>query len=127
MYVVDTQIMSVRSLLLLAVRIGMISTESVNEVVVESVRQDKKWGEQNHPDGTGGPLDVELSSKVRKECDKAAADGSITWRHILAEEVFEAFAETDPEKLKYELLQVAAVALQWRQAIERRQSRDSGV
>jgi hypothetical protein len=105
----------------------MISIATLRDVRDESVRQDDKWGEQNHPDGTGRPFDAEIAAKIREQCDQATEDGSITWRHILAEEVFESFAESDPEKLKYELLQVAAVALQWRQAIERRQKRDQAV
>lgn len=42
------------------------------------------------------------------------------WRHILDEEVAEALAETDPERLRAELVQVAAVAVQWIEALDRR-------
>ena len=45
--------------------------------------------------------------------------GQCTWLHILREEVFEAFAEDDPAKLRAELIQVAAVAVQWVEAIDR--------
>jgi hypothetical protein len=43
----------------------------------------------------------------------------------LLEEVFEAMAEDSPVKLAHELTQVAAVAVAWVEAIERR-LRDSG-
>jgi hypothetical protein len=56
----------------------------------------------------------------REACQMATADGRVTWRHILTEEVYEAFAESDPTKLRAELVQVAAVAVQWIQAIDRR-------
>jgi hypothetical protein len=102
----------------------MISMASLREVRDESVRQDKKWGEQNHPDGTGRLYDSYHATKARQECDRAFAEGVGTWRHILKEEFCEALEETDPEKLKDELLQVAAVALQWRQAIGRRLARE---
>lgn len=42
------------------------------------------------------------------------------WLHILREEVAEAFAETDPVALRGELVQVAAVAVAWAEAIDRR-------
>lgn len=47
-------------------------------------------------------------------------DGTVTWWHILREEVFEASAEVDPAKLREELIQVAAVAMKWIEAIDRR-------
>ena len=97
----------------------MISQRSLLEVRDESIRQDKKWGEQNHEDGTGEEF-VGIASEMKKSCDEAFAAGKGTWRHILEEEFYEACEVADPEKLKNELLQVAAVALQWRQAIDRR-------
>lgn len=42
------------------------------------------------------------------------------WRTILAEEVYEAFAETDPARLRHELVQVAAVAAAWVEDIDSR-------
>jgi len=84
----------------------------------EREAQDQKWGEQNHPDGTG---DAQVwADHARAVCQQAAANGSVTWKHILWEEVAEAFAETDPAKLRTELIQVAAVAMTWVEAIDRR-------
>lgn len=85
-------------------------------------RQDDKWGEQNHPDGTGGAWFGAMAERKRDDADTAAAKGFLTWRHILAEEVYEALAETDPAKLREELIQVAAVAVSWVEAIDRRLS-----
>lgn len=90
-------------------------------VAIELERQNNKWGVQDWPDGTQSrPLDIALADEARQQCDEAASRGDVTWKHILTEEVMEAFAETDPEALVTELTQVAAVAVQWIGAINRR-------
>ena len=92
----------------------------VAEIHRERYRQDKTWGEQNHPDGTGGEMWQILANTYRRMCQDAAAAGQVTWRHILMEEVTEALAEGSPSKLRAELIQVAAVAAAWVEAIDRR-------
>lgn len=105
----------------------------INDVLDEREKQDAKWGEQNHPNGTGprtlpmpyasGSWSAQMAAErltVLTNC--AAQVGLITWLHILREEVFEAFAESDPAKLRTELIQVAAVAVQWAEAIDRSSS-----
>jgi len=92
----------------------------IDNVVAELVRQDGKWGKQNHPDGTGDALAASFALRAQQACRDAASRGSCTWQLILAEEVAEAFAESDPGALRAELIQVAAVALQWIEAIDRR-------
>jgi hypothetical protein len=89
-------------------------------VTAERAKQDSKWGEQNHPDGTGEPHEAVLAEAKRRLCETAAGAGALTWRDILDEEVAEAFAETDPARLRAELVQVAAVAVAWIEAIDRR-------
>jgi hypothetical protein len=90
----------------------------------EREAQDQKWGEQNHPDGIS-PLTissaVDLASAYRELNDHA----NPTWQTILLEEVYEAMAEDDPEKLRLELIQVAAVAMTWVEAIDRRKRVDT--
>ena len=90
-------------------------------VYAEIGRQNDKWGEQNHPDGTQAPEDADLANYTRGETQTAFAEGVGTWRHVLDEEVAEAYAETG-DALRVELIQVAAVATQWAAAIERRAS-----
>ncbi|SOD80061.1 hypothetical protein SAMN06272781_6848 [Streptomyces sp. 1222.2] len=90
------------------------------EVQAERERQDARWGEQNHPDGTGALSCVLERDKARQGCESAFQRGAGTWMHVLIEEVFEAFAEEDPAKLRAELVQVAAVAVAWIAAIDRR-------
>jgi hypothetical protein len=91
------------------------------EVSRERARQDAKWGEQNHPDGTGPTIPtLNAVDRARHECDYAHRNGTGTWRHILAEEVAEAMAESNPARLRAELIQVAAVAVAWVEAVDRR-------
>jgi hypothetical protein len=91
-----------------------------DEIQDEIDRQDARWGEQNHPDGTGLTNDRELADTVRHFTDWMASTGNLTWRDVLWEEVREAFAETDEDLLREELIQVAAVAANWVNAIDRR-------
>lgn len=108
----------------------------LSEVGDERTRQDKKWGQQNHPDGTGSTafswvaiVDLvenrsidndDAASAARFSCDFNFRGGRGTWADILLEEVAEAYAEDDPDRLRAELVQVAAVAVAWVEAIDRR-------
>jgi hypothetical protein len=90
------------------------------EIQAERARQDAKWGEQNHSDGTGSTEQQKQAKDARRWCQDAFGSGYGTWSDVLAEEVAEANAERDPAKLRAELLQVAAVAVAWISAIDRR-------
>jgi hypothetical protein len=103
--------------------IGTPTDHVLDEVFAERTRQDERFGEQNHPDGTGGLGDNHMATASRYACDEATKAGRLTFRHILYEEMWEAFAETDPEKLRAELVQVAAVAVSWIEAIDRRRGK----
>jgi hypothetical protein len=119
-------------------------------VAAELDAQDAKWGEQRHADGTGHdrrPLvgilttarlladeKVDLDARAdvlerwaRVDCQSRGGTGigskPDTWTAILLEEVFEALASDDTDDLQTELVQVAAVAIQWATAIERRRAR----
>ena len=92
----------------------------LSEVQAERAAQDVTWGVQNHPDGTGGRGRVASANAARIACQSSAERGEVTFLDILAEEVAEAFAETGPELLRAELIQVAAVCVAWVEAIDRR-------
>ena len=111
----------------------------VLELAEERTRQAAKHGDQSHlPDGTGAALWLSMDddyirrhgirrdnlaawAKARTdEASQASGDGSITFEHILTEEWAEAIAESDPDALRAELVQVAAVAVQWVEAIDLR-------
>jgi hypothetical protein len=90
------------------------------DIGAERVAQNEKWGEQNHPDGTGNRSQQERAEFARRWCESAFESGYGTWADVLNEEVAEAQAERDPAKLRAELVQVAAVAAAWIEAIDRR-------
>lgn len=92
------------------------------EVAKERVAQDEKWGQQNHNDGTGAGYHKGDADYQKMVNNNNMADGQLTWKGILIEEVWEAFAESDPEKLRAELIQVVAVGVGWIEAIDRRKS-----
>lgn len=114
----------------------------IEEILAERARQTEKWGVQVHPDGTGrerrhlgdfphagsawgiasitNATALQLSVIATEVTDTAALNGNVTWTDILLEEVFEALAEDDPARLRAELIQVAAVAAQWVEAIDSR-------
>lgn len=104
----------------------------LGEVVAERERQDAKWGQQNHLDGTGDDRHLfrtasretygTLCYLARTMCQHAAEQGTVTFADIFMEEVFEALAESDPAKLRTELIQSAAVLVAWVEAMDRRQS-----
>lgn len=98
----------------------MSKTKNVlKEVLAERSRQDGMWGEQNHPNGTGGSTSKILARAYRQLCQDNFDKGLGTWTDILKEEFYEALAENDPIKLRTELLQVAAVCCSWVEAIDR--------
>lgn len=72
--------------------------DPLQEVMLERAAQDRKWGEQNHPD--------------------------LYWLGILVEEVGElaqALIEGKGDAARKELVQVTAVGLAWLEALERKQ------
>lgn len=91
------------------------------EMSDETARQYEKWGDQRHPDGTGLHYPFR-AAQAKIDCEAARALGELTWRDILIEEVYEALAETDPAKLRAELVQVAAVCATWIYDIDRREA-----
>lgn len=101
------------------------------EILAERWAQDQAWGEQNHPDGTGPSVLVHFpygtaryaADRARERCKRSAANGTVTWLDVLTEEFHEALAEDNPAKLRAELIQVAAVAAAWVEAIDRRSAK----
>lgn len=84
-------------------------------------RQVERFKQQNWPNGTATDAsDHTLANLYRTECEVAAQNKRLTWAHILREEVYEALAESDPRKLRAELVQVAAVAANWISCIDRK-------
>ncbi|WP_406420008.1 hypothetical protein [Streptomyces sp. NBC_00842] len=95
--------------------------ESVDQ---ERQAQLKKFGDQEHPDGTGLPVYEHAARRYRDQADRNAASSVLAWRDILLEEVYETLAESDPAKLRAELLQVAAVCAAWIWDLDQRSAAD---
>lgn len=105
------------------------------EVAAERERQHLKFGQQDHPDGTGcyavaeggdirhdrslGAVRRDRAEEAKRACDAAAQEDRLTYRHILEEEWHEARAEDDRGRLRAELVQVAAVAVAWIEKLDR--------
>lgn len=98
---------------------SVITDRVLSQVLAERIRQDEKWGEQNHRDGTS-VANESWADTARANCQQAADEGVTSWAGILYEEFTEAMAEEDPAALRAELVQVAAVAVAWIEAIDRR-------
>lgn len=110
----------------------------LSEVAEERARQDAKWGEQNHPDvdvmvarlhGAGAAslaarlYRIPTAGAAQAETDAAARSGQCSWAHIAVEELaelVEAAALGDAAAVRTEALQLAAVCVQWVQALDRR-------
>lgn len=109
------------------------------EIETERHRQQAKFGEQNVPDAIcEQPSAINTSLEAKELTNRHAEQGLLTWIDILVEEVAEAADEAydvanateatnfDPawtgaqQRLRAELVQVAAVAVAWIEAIDRR-------
>lgn len=120
---------------------GRKTYETMMGVFLERERQHAKWGEQNPPDVNPSrdlryvrlPASIVFTHEnYGHEADnwkfvneERAKEGKTAWDGILLEEVYEALAESDPSKLRAELVQVAAVAVAWIEAIDRRKAREA--
>lgn len=87
----------------------------------ERIAQTQRWGEQHHPDGTGPtPENIAARDAAIAVCDGEHQAGFGTWRHIVDEELAEAYCEDQPIELRAELVQVLAVVAAWIDDIDSR-------
>lgn len=111
-------------------------TSILGEIEAEMKRQDQKWGyPHNHPneDPGGWWAGKDTLDAMLRRCEDVEIPGARraqflcqnkphTWPKILVEEVSEAVEEGhNPKKLRTELVQVAAVAVQWINDIDRKE------
>lgn len=85
----------------------------LDDVFTERDRQLAKWGPQTHPNGTGAWDWTLRAETIKRLNDDRAQRGIPDWSSILLEEIYEAFAERDEDKLREELVQCAAVIFAW--------------
>lgn len=90
----------------------MIKPELIDAVFTEHKRQLEKYP-QNYPNGTGSPEFSGVCNMVRDIVTARTELREVTWAEVFFEEALEVLAETEAEKLKAELVQVATVALAW--------------
>jgi len=103
------------------------------EIQAERVRQDEKWGQQNLPhvdpvlaqrgashQRIAEEHEIPTADRAKFICQTAADRGQCSWTAIAVEELSEAVeAHNDPVALRGELIQLAAVVVQWVEAIDR--------
>lgn len=107
----------------------------LEKVFEERNRQVERYGHNDDKaDGTGPGVrwlaltDVNLDLRTAKEIEAAfraayersGGDGEVSWMELIREEVAESFAESDPDRLEEELLQVAALCVSWVETIQKR-------
>lgn len=119
------------------------TTEILDDLIAEIARAEAKFGAQHDvPDvdqvlvnRIGGCSPVRMAEeygipsapRAKQHTDIAFSRGQGTWGHILVEEVAEAIEAAVVDRphadLRAELIQVAAVALRWIDAIDERGNR----
>lgn len=102
---------------------SFVTQRVLDEILDERGRQHEKWGEQNHPSFGGGVdwsrVGGDLETEARASLVAGLVGGGPSWAAVLTEEVGEALREPDPEKLRAELVQIAAVAVAWIESMDR--------
>lgn len=95
------------------------------DVEIERVTLADQWGEQNHADGTGGTGRRLEADTAHEACEAAGETGMLTFTHILEEAVTATLAEIDETALRASLVRVAALAVEWVEALDRRAEAES--
>lgn len=108
------------------------------EVAAERARQDAKWGKQDYrsvsgitaawsPDSRAKAYGIDSEEIAKHRCQSRFANGVGTYADIAIEEVAEAICAPDDDARRAELVQVAAVAVAWIEAIDRRRAAEADV
>jgi hypothetical protein len=103
---------------------GKAQARVISSVIEERFRQDEKWGPPEGRLPHGGSLGLgkhDREAVLRRDLEKLArraTEEEPTWENVLEEEVREACAALTAEELRAELVQVAAVAVAWVEALD---------
>lgn len=90
------------------------------QVAVQRRKQDKKWGEQNHPSVLyGGHYRIPHESAAKIICQRRVEANCLTWADIAIEELAEAIDAPGEMSRREELVQLAAVVVAWIENIDR--------
>lgn len=97
----------------------------IQDIIDERGHQKRKFGDQSqNPFGTGKEYS-ELANKYKGICNAKVEDKTVTWADILLEEVFEALEQEDPDSVRHEMIQVAAVAVAICERIDQLQAEEN--
>lgn len=108
--------------------------ETVIEVLGEIQSQLERWGVQDHP--SVDPIisawegsyhaqriceeyEIPTESRAKFLCEMANSRNELTWSHIAVEELSEVISAPDDATRRGELVQLAAVVLNWIDSIDR--------
>lgn len=101
--------------------------QPLRDITKERARQDELWGpHQTHPDmPSTTPLLLQLlplpaAAQVQTQNAADARAGELSWFMIALEELLDAAETASPAELRAELVQLAAVAVAWIEAIDER-------
>jgi hypothetical protein len=90
------------------------------DVLFERARQHAAHGEQNIPIAHDSAADLLPSEAcTRRECEWAENRGVLSYGHLLVEELAEVMSAPTPEAQRAELVQVAALAVQAIECLDR--------
>jgi hypothetical protein len=107
----------------------------IYQILLERLKQNEKWGEQNHPsvdpvltDRPGGctpermceNYDLPSENYAKNACNIATKNGKLTYAHIAVEEMCEVVSAPDDDARREELIQLGVVVMQWIECIDRR-------
>ena len=104
-----------------------------SDITAERKRQHEKWGEQNLPSvhdaysllGPSGFYEIPRAARAREKCEWAIEMERCTYAHIAIEELCEAVetaVDDGDAAARDELIQLAAVIVQWVECIDRRKA-----
>ncbi|MCU0688033.1 MAG: hypothetical protein MUF34_38280 [Polyangiaceae bacterium] len=115
-----------------------ITRRVLDEVAAERARQEAKWGQCDYP-SVGPEFEGNRTGQAcahyglppeqiaKRRTDEADQRGAVTFAHVAVEELAEALSAPDEGARREELVQLAAVAVKWIEAIDRRRAAGVGV
>ena len=91
------------------------SVHAIQEALFDQLAS---YGVQEYPHGTGRPADRGVADQAHTHARQAAAAGTLSWRQLVMADMAEAFAQTDPARLRDELVHALGVAAAWVEALD---------
>ena len=92
----------------------------LGDVLLEFARLDAIHGGHDRSNGTGRHDYGKQADQAAASTRRARRKDKLTWRHVLAEQFWSAITQSDNGQLRKALISLAAHALLWAAAIDRR-------